>query len=100
MERVEVQLDGNRNEVETKVKVEKKEVGHLEFFTGFLVIDDCLKALPIGSTLDTKRGIFSWQPGPGFYGTYEFVFIKADGIKRRKVRVRIKILPKHSGPLE
>jgi hypothetical protein len=38
---------------------------------------------------------FSWQPGPGFYGTYEFVFLKADGSDRRKVRLRIKILPKY-----
>jgi hypothetical protein len=94
LERVEIQLDANRTEVEAKVKVEKKEKGNLEFFTGFLVIGEQLNSLPIGSTLDTKRGIFSWQPGPGFYGTYKFVFLKADGIERRKVRLIIKILPK------
>ena len=32
-----------------------------------------ISPLPIGSTLDMKRGIFSWQPGPGFLGTYELV---------------------------
>ena len=72
----------------------------LSTYTGFLVIDNHLRSLPIGSTLDTRNGVFSWQPGPGFYGTYEFVFIKANGIARRKVRVRVKILPKHPGPLE
>jgi hypothetical protein len=89
---VEIHLDSNRTEVEAKV--EKKEKGHLEFFTGFLVIDDCFRSLPIDSTLNTRNGVFTWQPGPGFYGTYEFVFIKADGIDRSKVRVRVKILPK------
>ena len=97
---MEIQLSALRTEVEAKVKVEKKEKGHFKFFAGFLVIDDCFRSLPVGSTLDTNRGIFSWQPGPGFYGTYEFVFIKADGINGRKVRVRVKILPKYSGPLE
>jgi hypothetical protein len=29
--------------------------------------------LPIGSTLDVEKGIFYWQPGPGFLGTYELV---------------------------
>jgi hypothetical protein len=72
----------------------------LSNYTGFQVIDDCFRSLPIGSTLDTKRGIFSWQPGPGFYGTYEFVFIKADGSDRREIKVKVKILPKHSGLVE
>jgi len=98
LERVEIQLDINRTEAEAKV--EKKEKGNLKFFTGFLVNDDCLRPLPIGSSLDTERGIFTWQPGPGFYGSYDFVFIKADRSNKRKVRVKVKILPKHSGPLK
>jgi hypothetical protein len=53
--------------------------GLLQIFTGFLVIGDQLKSLPIGSTPDTKNGIFTWQPGPGFYGTYEVVFTMEDG---------------------
>jgi hypothetical protein len=93
------------------INIEIKELERVEFrfegtmglaplstYTGFLVIDDCLRPLPIGSTLDTNRGIFTWQPGPGFYGTYEFVFIKTDGSERRKIRVRVKILPKYSAP--
>ncbi len=32
-----------------------------------------ISPLPIGSTLDMKRGIFYWQPGPGFLGTFELV---------------------------
>jgi hypothetical protein len=47
-------------------------------YYGYLVLSNELKPLPIGSTLDSERGIFYWQPGPGFLGTYDFVFIKED----------------------
>jgi hypothetical protein len=51
--------------------------------------------LPIGSTLDKERGIFYWQPGPGFIGEYRLVFIK----KRKtgemvKTNIILKITPK------
>ncbi|MFC2145736.1 Ig-like domain-containing protein [Acidobacteriota bacterium] len=62
---------------------------------GFQVIGDQLKPLPIGSFIDREIGIFYWQPGVGFYGIYEFVFIKKDGIDCRKVSLRVRILPKH-----
>jgi len=62
---------------------------------GFQVVGDQLKTLPAGSTLDTEKGIFYWQPGVGFYGTYEFAFIKADGTDRRRISLRVNILPKH-----
>jgi hypothetical protein len=61
---------------------------------GFHVIGDQLKPLPIGSFIDRENGIFCWQPGVGFYGIYEFVFIKTGGIDCRKVNLRVKILPK------
>jgi hypothetical protein len=67
---------------------------------GFQVIGDQLKPLPIGSFIDSEIGIFYWQPGVGFYGIYEFLFIKKDGIDCRKVSLRVKILPKHSNLLE
>ncbi|TRZ87340.1 hypothetical protein D4R89_09820 [bacterium] len=44
-------------------------------FAGYLVAGDRLRSLPAGSTLDTAGGVFSWQPGPGFYGAYSLVFI-------------------------
>jgi len=53
--------------------------------------------LPIGSTLDRKRGIFYWQPGPGFIGDYEFVFIEKPGsgeLNRKVISIRVKISPK------
>jgi hypothetical protein len=44
-------------------------------YRGYLMVGNQLKQLPIGSTLDTQRGIFYWQPGPGFIGEYRFVFV-------------------------
>jgi hypothetical protein len=55
LERVEFRFEGTMG------------LAPLSTYTGFLVIGDQLKSLPIGSTLDTKNGIFTWQPGPGFY---------------------------------
>ncbi|MCU0287897.1 MAG: hypothetical protein MUF15_16090 [Acidobacteria bacterium] len=45
---------------------------------GYMVVGNQLKALPIGSTFDAGTGTFYWQPGPGFIGTYELVFIEKD----------------------
>jgi hypothetical protein len=45
---------------------------------GYLVVGQRLKSLPIGSTLDSRTGTFSWIPGPGFVGTYRLVFVETD----------------------
>ena len=83
------------------ISVEMREVGRIELnlgesagYKGYTVVGEELRSLPIGSTLDTKKGIFYWQPGPGFIGGYDFIFIKQEenGLKR-KLRVRIKIMP-------
>lgn len=50
-----------------------------------------ISPLPVGSTLDTPRGIFYWQPGPGFVGDYEFEFMKPEGAKSKKIRLRVRI---------
>jgi hypothetical protein len=50
--------------------------------------------LPVGSTFYPHSGIFLWQPGPGFYGDYEFLFIKQEGPVRQRIRVNVKISPK------
>jgi hypothetical protein len=64
-------------------------------YYGYLVVGAELKPLPIGSTLDSERGIFYWQPGPGFLGSYDFVFVKEDfsGFSTRR-RLRLIIYPK------
>jgi hypothetical protein len=53
-------------------------------YEGYLVVNGELRALPIGSSLDPK-GTFYWQPGPGFFGTYRFVFVRTtcDGARTR-----------------
>jgi hypothetical protein len=56
------------------------------------------RPLPIGSTLDTKKGVFYWRPGPGFVGSYTLVFIDTESNQIRKVNV--KVLPKHWQKIE
>jgi hypothetical protein len=59
---------------------------------GFQVMGSRLGALPAGSTLDRKKGIFYWQPGPGFVGEYRLVFIKKDqneNVTRKNILVEI-----------
>ncbi|MCX6583214.1 MAG: DUF2334 domain-containing protein [Candidatus Aminicenantes bacterium] len=52
--------------------------------------------LPVGSTLDMKKGIFYWLPGPGFVGDYHFVFVEKwkNGEVCRKVII-VRILPRN-----
>ncbi|NIN17525.1 MAG: hypothetical protein GTO56_05555 [Candidatus Aminicenantes bacterium] len=66
-------------------------------YTGFLAVGNALRPLPIGSTLDSERGVFSWLPGPGFIGEYRLVFIARDKSgKFTKKNVIVKIVPKFS----
>jgi len=64
--------------------------------SGYAVIGNRPQILPVGSTLDRARGIFYWQPGPGFFGEYSFVFIEksVDGHVTKKV-VKVVIYPKY-----
>jgi hypothetical protein len=65
---------------------------------GFLVVGDQLRMLPIGSTFNPHKGIFSWIPGPGYVGRYQLVFIeKQSNRKLRKEFITIHILPKFTG---
>ncbi|MFC2141186.1 leucine-rich repeat domain-containing protein [Acidobacteriota bacterium] len=64
-------------------------------FTGHLEVNNRLEPLPVGSTLDTQRGIFYWQPGPGFIGEYRFVFIeKEQNTDINRKNIVVKILPR------
>jgi len=64
-------------------------------YDGYMVVGRQLKPLPIGSTLDPGRGVFYWQPGPGFIGEYRFVFIekRQDRDMSRK-NIIVKIVPR------
>jgi hypothetical protein len=43
-------------------------------FSGIERVGAAERALPVGSSLDRERGVFQWQPGPGFVGTYSLSF--------------------------
>jgi hypothetical protein len=56
----------------------------------YLIVGGELRELPIGSTFDADQGIFYWQPGPGFLGEFDFVFIKnAGGRQASKTLIKI-----------
>ncbi|NIM79298.1 MAG: hypothetical protein GTN53_12700 [Candidatus Aminicenantes bacterium] len=61
---------------------------------GCLNVGNRLRALPIGSSLDTRNAMFYWQPGPGFLGEYSFIFVE----KGRNVlkKIKITIFPRYS----
>ncbi len=64
-------------------------------YSGYLAVGDELRPLPIGSTLDRERGVFYWQPGPGFKGNYHFVFIGKEQLGNMKRKdIWICIIPK------
>jgi hypothetical protein len=87
-----------------QITIEIKELERVEIrftnshWTGFQIIGSQLRSLPIGSFLDTERGVFYWHPGAGFVGKYRFVFITGDqyGNKTKKM-VGITIGPKFPG---
>jgi len=57
---------------------------------GCLMLNGERRELPIGSTL--VNGVFYWQPGPGFLGTFEFIFERT-GLPEAAIIVTIQ--PKH-----
>jgi hypothetical protein len=64
-------------------------------YNGYLTVGDRMMALPVGSTLNPKTGVFSWIPGPGYLGRFHFVFIGTgpDGAVT-KMNVMVEIVPK------
>jgi hypothetical protein len=64
-------------------------------FSGIERVGAAERALPIGSSLDREGGVFRWQPGPGFIGTYELSFDvgRCDGSVTR-VDVTVKVVPR------
>ena len=67
-------------------------------YSGYLRAGADLLPLPIGSSLDAATGELTWQPGVGFVGTYDFVFVRStDGHAVSRQDVRIVLHPKASG---
>jgi C1A family cysteine protease len=102
-ELLRIYFDDKMNETLDENNAETKRYDILEYdnglinyeFSGYQVIGERLKPLPIGSAIDSRMGIFYWQPGPGFIGEYEIVFIFKDflGIMSKR-SINIKIIPK------
>ncbi len=106
LERMEIHLGDIESEVEerfnrvfpkanltlnTKHLTQKNALSRL--YSGYQVLGHTLKPLPIGTTFDSERGVFCWQPGVGFVGEYRFVFIATDHAgnqARRTIVVNIK----------
>jgi hypothetical protein len=78
------------------IDIKELERVEIHFFESIVNIEPRtlnLSLLPIGSTLDMERGIFYWQPGPGFIGDYQLIFLikeeETEGIKKRVVSIKI-----------
>ncbi len=61
------------------------------FYSGYMLVNNELRPLPAGSSIDPVTGTFSWNAGPGFVGDYELVFfIDYNGsILKKQVKVNI-----------
>ena len=86
--------------------VRSEEVSRVELqlgagpHVGYLRTSDGPSPLPVGSHLEPTTGVFTWAPGVGFVGSYDFVFLRLEG-ERPVARqdVRIVIAPKGSGSI-
>ncbi len=101
LERIELHVDDNSAKVEGNAeergsKNSKFKIQNSKFYSGYQLVGSQLRPLPIGSFFDPVRGVFYWQPGPGFMGQYEFVFIKKRSQLHTMVRknIKIKIVPR------
>lgn len=71
-------------------RVELQLGAHDSPYTGYLRAANGLGPLPTGSALDPVTGAFTWMPGVGFSGAYDFVFVQpgmAEAASRRDVRI-------------
>jgi len=60
---------------------------------GFQLAGNRQRPLPIGSNFDAEKGIFYWQPGPAFLGSYLLMFIEGEqygNMTGKYVRVNIR----------
>ena len=96
MDHVERGWDGAR-------QVTTSELGRLELtlgapvtearggYEGYLVSGSTLNPLPSGAFLDRLSGEFFWQPGAGYVGQYELLFVRTDGASRQRIPVVVTI---------
>jgi hypothetical protein len=66
-------------------------------FEGGLRVGTEIRPLPIGSQLDRRTGVFLWQPGVGFFGQYDFVFLRHTAAGTERLLLAVVLGPKNSG---
>lgn len=89
------------------LRTEIKELGRIELdfsngsrniseISGYMLVGDQMRPLPIGSTLDSKSGKFYWLASPAFLGEYRFVFTFIEkGSETKKLKhIIVNIVPK------
>jgi hypothetical protein len=74
-------------------RVQLVELGRLELQLGpvergYFVANETLRDLPPGSHLDPGTGVFTWAPAPGYFGTYDLAFLRANEQIRVAVTIR------------
>lgn len=92
LQRVVIDLENRYSSNDATFNREMEKSDTIPRFKGYMRVGDHLRPLPIGSTLDAVRGVFYWQPGPGFVGTYSFVFVKANRkgyVEQRNITIEI-----------
>jgi hypothetical protein len=90
MRRAGVGIDGSRRVSTTErdrleLRLNPDSTAKGDSYAGYLVVDGQLRELPNGSSFDPARGAFYWQPGLGYVGNYEFLFVRttASGTRER-----------------
>jgi hypothetical protein len=66
-------------------------------YQGFLTGEAGPEPLPVGSTLNSDNGEFAWQPGTGFAGVYELLFVRRTDSTTDRLPVRVAIMPGTAG---
>jgi hypothetical protein len=77
----------------------RKPNSMLTDFCGYIVAGDQLWPLPLGSTLDAKKGIFYWQTEACHFGDYQLVFVGKRGSEYDQVKkiISVKVVSKFNG---
>jgi hypothetical protein len=65
-------------------------MGSGETYSAYQLANGAQTALPIGSSFNAATGTFYWEPVAGYLGSYDLVFVTADG---SAVAVRVVVAP-------
>jgi hypothetical protein len=95
-DRIEIHVNPRTNDMKTAGLAPASASRRAAEYAGYMVVDGTLRELPIGSSFDPSRGAFYWQPGLGYVGNYDLLFVRtgADGTRERiPVRVSLQDRP-------